>query len=108
MATKQIKIGTIGPFEYDSGDEDADNAARRGDVNDVADPNTFIDGTANEIVVTDDGDETCTLSGGGTDVSFDVLTALRDNAGTIEYKSRTITFNGGIATVGSESSWTAI
>jgi len=41
--------------------------------------------------------------------SGDVITQIRDNAGTVEYKKRTLTFTGGLVTnVGAESGWTAI
>lgn len=45
----------------------------------------------------------------GVSGTVTVLTALQDNGGTTEYKSRDLTFSGGIITaIGAESDWTAI
>lgn len=49
---------------------------------------------------------------GGTDGvsgTFQVITDVRDNAGTIEKKTRSLTYTGGIiTTIGTESGWSAI
>lgn len=75
----------------------------------VADLTDFIDGTANEIVVSDDGDGTVTISGDGSDTDFTVITSIQaGGAGGVgfQYKTRALTLNGGvITTVGAESSW---
>lgn len=45
---------------------------------------------------------------GGADGTFSVVTAVQDNAGTIEYKTRSLTFTDGIlTTLGAESGWTS-
>lgn len=73
------------------------------------DINDYITGTANEITVTDGGDSTCTLSGAGDDTDFTVITEIQaGGAGGVgfQYKTRTLTLNGGIiTTVGAESGW---
>ena len=70
---------------------------------------SFIDGTANEITVTDDGDGTVTIEGAGDDTDFDVVSSIQaGGAGGVgfQYKTRTLTMNGGIiTTVGAESGW---
>jgi hypothetical protein len=44
----------------------------------------------------------------GDDGTVTVVTAIQDNAGTIEYKTRDLTVAGGqITAIGSESSWTS-
>lgn len=44
----------------------------------------------------------------GASGSFTVVTAVRDNAGTLEYKSRTLTVaDGQVTALGTESDWTA-
>lgn len=45
----------------------------------------------------------------GITVTDTVITALQDNAGQLQYKSKTITFTGGIRTAtGAESGWTDV
>lgn len=73
------------------------------------DASSFISGTANEISVGDDGDGTVTISGAGDDTDFDVISSLQAGGGGaigVQYKTRTLTMNGGIiTTVGVESDW---
>lgn len=46
--------------------------------------------------------------GSGVSGTYTVITAIQDNAGTIEYKERDLTFtNGKLTTISSESSWTS-
>ena len=80
MATKTIRLPkNILVIDYDDSEEDDDLVARRGDA-----------------------------VGTGDDGTFNVLTDLRDNAGTIEYKTRQLVVAGGvITTIGAESGWTS-
>jgi hypothetical protein len=70
----------------------------------VSNLTAFIGGTANEVAVAQNGTGV-TLAGAGSDATFYVITAIRDNAGTIEYKRRQLTISGGIVTAGAESAW---
>ena len=70
---------------------------------------SHILGTTNEIDVSDNGDGTIAISGGGSDTDFTVISSLQaGGAGGIglQYKTRDLTLNGGIiTTVGAESDW---
>lgn len=130
MAEKKVYIGSIGPFLFDDADDvddpDGDfvgetQKAALSDADMQADSfigsptsldiNDFLSGTAGEIEVVDDGDQTATLRGNGenTETSFNIVVALQaGGAGGIglQYKTRAVTLSRGIVTdVGSESSW---
>jgi len=70
---------------------------------------SYISGTTNEITVTDDGDGTVTIEGGGDNTDFTVVSSIQaGGAGGVgfQYKTRSLTLNGGIiTTVGAESDW---
>lgn len=85
MATKTYYIGSHGPFFFDDATETGENLVRTQDVGAAAG------------------------AGGGQTVAFQVVADMRNNAGTHEKKTRTLTFTNGILTnAGTESAWTPI
>lgn len=97
MAQKKLYIAGFGPYFYD-------------DSIPIVDPDGDFVGYNRSGILTDGA---AYYSGGGSTGgatgSFSVITDIRDNAGTIEKKTRTITVSGGhITSTGTESAWTAI
>jgi hypothetical protein len=97
MAIKKVMIGSLGPYLYD-------------DSLPIIDPD-FNGVNQGGIITTGivHADEGYSASGGGASGSITIVTDIRNNAGTIEKKTRSLTFTyGQITTIGAESDWTAI
>ena len=97
MAQKKLYIAGFGPYFYD-------------DSIPIVDPDGDFVGYNRSGILTD-GPAIYNGGGstGGATGSFSVVSDIRNNSGTIEKKTRTITVSGGYVTsVGTESAWTAL
>lgn len=93
MAIKKVMVGSLGPFLYDDSKVIADASFGGASYGGVVTTGN-ISSIGGSVFV------------GGADGSVTIITAIRDNSGTIEYKHRTLTFNDGVlSTIGTESDW---
>jgi hypothetical protein len=93
MAIKKVMIGSLGPYLYDDSvpiiDPDFGGLAYGGIV-------------TTGVVHADTG----YTSGSGASGTFTIVTDIRDNAGTIQKKTRSITvYSGDVTSIGAESDW---
>lgn len=98
MATKEIRVGSVGPFLYDDADfcgVETDGVLRASGT--PTDPNDLVRLT-----------DISSLAAGIT-VIFTVVSNMRLNVGVVEMKTKSLTFTNGVLTAaGAESAWTPI
>jgi len=97
MARRKVYLGSFGPYFYD-------------DEVPIVDPDGDFVGYNRSGILTD-GPVIYSGGGstGGVSGTYTVVSDIRNNSGTIEKKTRTITIvRGHITSVSAESAWTAI